>query len=131
MKTLTPTNLIAVEVPKEAEDFQIIVYADKKKALLFIVNQPGYYETGYRNLGQLYLEILGEVTDTEISFDVEPYLKYDTVFINGMHRFRIYTDLPSGNTFDKNESFRSLLQSNGIVIREGYKYIILNPTNQN
>jgi len=119
MKTLTPTNLIAVEVPKDAiriKKFDLKEHDDEETgfSLEWLIQGNSFYDA---KLIPFDFEILGEVTDTEVSFDVEPYLKNDTVFINGMHRFRTYTDLPSGNTFDKNESFRSLLQSNGLYFK--------------
>jgi len=113
MKTLTPTNIIALEVPKDSEDFKIIVYADNKKALLFIVNQPGYYETGYINLGELDLEILGEFTDTEFSFDVELPNKN---FV-GRTVYKNFNNPESGFFETKEESFRSLLRFNEIYFK--------------
>lgn len=73
MKTLAPTNLIAVEVPKEATDIRLnefgtfIFYQDNGK----IAYHLDFFAS----------EILGEVTDTEISFNVEPYVEKKNTII--------------------------------------------------
>ena len=121
MKTLTPTNLIAVEVPKDATEIQIWNHGIGFKTKL-IDRMPddtnGFYhlETGlFRWKG---FEILGEVTDTEISFDAEPYLEKDNSLGIG-NFYKIYTEEFTEShkvisSTNKNKSFRSLLQSNGL-----------------
>jgi len=99
MKTLTPTNLIPVEVPKDAKNVRKSMNS----------NDLLYDHFNIINIG-FDFEILGEFTDTEFSFDVElPNKKFV--------RRTVYKDFnnPESGFFDTNEeSFRSLLQSNGI-----------------
>lgn len=110
MKTpinLLHTDLIAVEVPKETKvcdcDF-ICGYCNE----LFNLDPNFDYHK------------IGEVTEDEISFDVEPYVdqnefdveNYDGLLV-GVTKFWDYED-ESFYLIDKDESFRSLLQASGL-----------------
>lgn len=95
MKTLTPTNLIAVEVPKDAKMY---------------ISEMNYLcnENTDNDFDGFYLEddfkILGEVTDTEISFDLK---KLDQVALTIKQAYELLDD------WDKID-FRKLLQYNGL-----------------
>lgn len=123
MKNIPNTPLYCVEVPKDAEDLQIITFFDKNKAIMFVVNEPGYYETGFRPIGKEDLEILGTIDSEEISFDVEPYLEIHRKHF-GIKVFKTYEGIVQG-TDDKREAFCSLLQSHGIEIKQNTKLLIL------
>jgi len=105
MKTLTPTNLIAVEVQKDATDIRINEFGT------FIF----YQDNGKRayHLDFFASEIIGEVTDTEISFDVELPNKN---FV-GRTVYKDFNNPESGFFETKEKSFRSLLRFNEIYFK--------------
>ena len=123
MKTLTPTNLIAVEVPKDATYIQVWIHGIGFKTKL--INRKSDDSNGFYHLETgLFrwkdFEILGEVTDTEISFECHDLVnqKYKLSSCTGnigtsATKFFDYTKKDHSLSFS-DESFRSLLQSNGL-----------------
>lgn len=123
MKTLTPTNLIAVEVPKEGREFEILNLSKDRTALHFIINKYGGYLGCFKDVTNLDFEIIGEVTDTETnifnggfleceeSIDIPEY-KYG----GELHPKEMFWDYEekSFSLESSENSFRSLLQSNGL-----------------
>lgn len=107
---LYPTDLIAVEVPIDATEVQVWNHgigfkAESIKRLPDDTNGFFHLHTG---LGRWSgYEILGEINKDEISFDIEPYVGKKQI------GFRNYCN-KNYCLFNKNESFRSLLQSNGL-----------------
>lgn len=107
MKTptkLLPTDLIAVEVTKETKmcDCDFIC---------------GYCKELWNLDPNFDYQKIGEVTEDEISFDVEPYVekKHFTSLFDGKPNFYYKNYLfPHYSCLDSNESFRSLLQSSGL-----------------
>jgi len=129
MKTLTPTNLIAVEVPKDAK---IGIDRTEPKFLKFTsesedIRYDGEHQMFYEHVGCDF-EIIGEVTDTEFSFDIEPYLEtykvkyheYTPRYVEWFEdAFKMYDD--EAYTFDSDKAFRSLLQANELYFKNPMK----------
>jgi hypothetical protein len=115
MTELKPTNLIAFEVPQDANYFYLDKIEEDNYELQFI---SGGAEHG-RGL-EFESIILGEVTKDEIGFDVEPYIVLDE--INAGRKlyliFGKYYNEPRHervlSTTDKKEVFKSLLVANGL-----------------
>lgn len=132
MKQLTPTNLIAVEIPENAYDFewttnQSVIPYQPELSYYVICNKTGYPQGEGITIGFSF-KILGEVTKEGIQFDVEPYIEklrwakpyHDLFSIVGVNKEDSvwWTDNPK-------ESFQSLLQANNVEIPEGNKLLIL------
>lgn len=110
MKTpikLLPTELIAVEVPKETKICDCDFICGYCRELFNLDPNFDYHK-------------IGEATEDEISFDVEPYVdqnEFDVENYNGLlvgvTKFWDYKD-ESFYLIDKDESFRSLLQASGL-----------------
>ena len=101
---LLNTDIIAVEVPAETKvcDCDFICGYCKE---LFNLDPNFDYQK------------LGEATEDEISFDVEPYVekKYFISLFDGKPNFYYKNYLfPHYSCLDSNESFRSLLQASGL-----------------
>lgn len=116
---LLPTDLIAVEVPKDATNIKIGFIEEAEFTEIAFDDGTFYCFTEDAPLLQGKYELLGEVTADEITFDVEPYFKgtlYNTIRI------------ASKSTFDKNKAFYSLLNSNGLYFKNilGGKFCNLN-----
>lgn len=103
MKTpikLLPTNLIAVEVPKESTNLSI----GSEGFCLYFTHE---LKLKHIDLSFGKLELLGEATEDEISFDVEPYVdKFKNKYVDYLHNWLLFSG--------KNESFRSLLKASGL-----------------
>ncbi len=127
---LLPTDLIAVEVPKDAN------YTTHNNRLEFISQEKGIGCIFLSQTTKDKFRSLGEVTADSISFDVEDYIDYD-VIADLMPVFRNYItkDLDIFNLSEE-QSFRSLLQSNGLyfvnLIEKPKKYVPIssNPTEE-
>lgn len=125
MKQLTPTNLIAIEVPQKAEDFtwsteqDLHTIIDGKDVDVYVEKTTG--------------EILGEVTKEGVQFDVEPYIfrsktggyRDYTYESKGFDSVGIFNALLQHRLETPQESFQSLLQVNNVEIPEGKKLLIL------
>lgn len=120
MKTLlTPTPLIAIEIPENAS-----------KPYISASNHPCYQlPWGWKDVACKELligehEILGTVDKGVIDFDCEPYVeKIDDAYIK---RFWCYED----NCYDwltAEESFISLIQKHSLSLDK--KYLIIKPKN--
>lgn len=115
---LNPTNLIAVPVPEDSENFEMAKRI-KDNCILFNVGTISHYE----NIGfqQFDLKILGTVTKDIIDFDVEPYVK-ETIDLpeykygGEVHPKETYWDyeikMYCGSIETADDSFRSLLSAN-------------------
>lgn len=121
MKALTPTNIIAVEVPKDSiriKKFDLKEYDDQETgfSLEWLIKGNSFYDA---KLIPVDFEILGEVRDTEISFDTYPHIEKDYFDDYGydemitIERMWDYEE-KSFSLESSEESFRSLLQSNGL-----------------
>ena len=116
-------DIIAVEVPRDATEVQVWNHGIGFKAKS-IKREPddtnGFFHL-HTGLGRWRdFELLGEATEDEISFDVEPYVdqnEFDVENYNGLlvgvTKFWDYKD-ESFYLIDKDESFRSLLQASGL-----------------
>lgn len=104
MKQLHPTELYAIEVPKDAKLIKIV-----RSKLKYFTHKTGHIKVELPNSD---LEILGEVTAGEISFDVEIHLNKD----EETNSFPFFENREGKNAicFDKEKSFRSLLSANGL-----------------
>lgn len=117
---LLPTDLIAVEVPKDATQIQVWNHgigfkAESIKSRAEDTNGFFHLHTG---LGRWYgFKILGEVTEDSISFDVEPYVEKITIN-DQVRRYPNYciNSVTTGrfSLWSSSYSFRSLLQANGL-----------------
>ena len=111
---LLNTDIIAVEVPKTAESI-----VKKGTKICYYEHAGAYPNEKEIDLG-FDFELLGEATEDEISFDVEPYASQNEFDIEtyegllvGVTKFWDYEN--DGFYFhDKDESFRSLLQASGL-----------------
>ena len=107
-----PTGLYAVDVPVNSFDYRLmsssrLVYDvdNYPKQLMYSVLLviPGNYH-----------KILGPITEHEIGFDCEPYVeKVDSSHLHKHHTYQSYNDELT-YLATKEESFYSLLQSNGL-----------------
>ena len=89
---LLNTGIIAVEVPRDATEVQVWNHGIgfKAKSIKREPDDTNEFFHLHTGLGRWRdFELLGEATEDEISFDVEPYV-------------------------EQNESFRSLLQASGL-----------------
>ena len=125
MKQLTPTNLIAVEVPENAKYRIWVNYAEIPFNSYLVIENNTY--NNYHRIGNFKIEYLGEVTKEGIQFDVEPYMEEPSGYIEeGYFGYKDYT--LKGWVYCLNnpkESFQSLLKANNIEIPEGNKLLIL------
>jgi len=109
MTTLIENKLYCVEVPSDATEIQTWNHGIGFKTNM-LDRKPddtnGFYhiETGLFKMKDF--KILGEVDADTIYFDVEPYLEYDKYLNKPINYIQIDMVFK-----DKNESFRSLLQS--------------------
>lgn len=75
---ILPTDLIAVDIPKECDDYEIVRSQDN-----FNLRQLHYQSDFWNglpnydfiNLGEYNFEILGEATADKVSFDVASYVR--------------------------------------------------------
>lgn len=111
---LLNTDIIAVEVPRNTKN---VTLGSLGLALYF--RQKG--EIKHINLPFENLELLGESTEDEISFDVEPYVEKMYFDVDGrkIAYFKDYNPLKKllHDIYcftDKNQSFKSLLQASGL-----------------
>ena len=125
MKTLlTPTQLIAVEVPEDTKGYEIFDKECFQLAVMFHVKIGIIPYQVPVVIPEGRWEILGTVDKGAIDFDCEPYVeKIDDACIK---RFWCYED----NCYDwltAEESFISLLQKNSLSLDK--KYLIIKPKN--
>lgn len=113
MKTpikLLNTDIIAVEVPKESTNLSI----GSEGFCLYFTHE---LKLKHIDLSFGKLELLGEATEDEISFDVEPYVdkNHFISMFDGQETFNYKNYLFTHySCLDSKESFRSLLQSSGL-----------------
>lgn len=118
---LLPTDLIAVEVSKDAINFAFS--HDKSKLYYYHKEYFNSFDHRHIDISSINgdLEILGEVTADVITFDVEPYLEELTFFEmdenKNVKHFKDYNPLKKllHDIYclkTTKESFYSLLQSN-------------------
>ena len=128
MKQLTPTNLIAIEIPEHYNSDRVfIIFSESLDSyILEIQNEKtdNFINLKTKEDGLYYL---GEVTKEGIQFDVEPYMEEPSGYIEeGYFGYKDYT--LKGWVYCLNnpkESFQSLLKANNIEIPEGNKLLIL------
>lgn len=133
MKQLTPTNLIALEVPEKAEQLSLTKYREHAVLNYKIKDDtvPLCYQNWSENIGINGVnrvlkdyEILGEVTEEGIQFDVEPYLDASNEPVT-RKGYKNYYKLEPYWFWIPQESFQSLLQANNVEITKGKKLLIL------
>lgn len=113
---LLHTDIIAVEVPGDANGFENGYFqeeSDIKDSLDFFEDKETNHSTSI--LIGFEFELLGEATETEISFDVESYVeKTDNPYWIGLGL--IWIDYINDQNCFKTakESFYSLLQASGL-----------------
>ena len=111
---LLNTDIIAVEVPKNAKEFTIVDISKERKALHYIIEEYGGYSGCFKDIPNNDFELLGEATEDEISFDVEPYVESNSVGFYKDYSTKFIVRGQEFKLFDKNNSFRSLLQASGL-----------------
>lgn len=124
MKKIINTNIIAVEVPLDATNINVWNHGIGFKAKR-IERDPddsnGYFHL-HTGLGRWRdFVILGEATENEISFDIDPYVekKHFTSLFDGKTKFH-YKNYVNPDSFclGKKESFYSLLQASGLSLEQ-------------
>ena len=117
---LLNTGIIAVEVPRDATEVQVWNHGVGFKAKS-IKREPddtnGFFHLHIGLCCWRDFELIGEATEDEISFDVEPYVekKHFTSLFDGKPNFHYYNYVyPHYLCLDEKESFRSLLQASGL-----------------
>ena len=107
---LLNTGIIAVEVPRDATEVQVWNHGIgfKAKSIKREPDDTNEFFHLHTGLGRWRdFELLGEATEDEISFDVEPYVdKFKNKYVDYLHNWLLFSG--------KNESFRSLLQASGL-----------------
>lgn len=130
MTKLNPTNLFAVEVPMDANNY--ITYLSTHGIWYYSKISTSYSGLAFHKFDKSIGEykILGEATKHEITFDPESYVERYT----NEHNQRKFIDYKKKTVlfekyvyYSEQDSFRSLLQSNVLKFKDGFKYVILKP----
>jgi len=128
MKQLTPTNLIAIEIPEHYNSDRVFVIFSESldSYILEIQNEKtdNFINLKTKEDGLYYL---GEITKEGIHFDVEPYMEEPSGYIEeGYFGYKDYTLKEWVYCLNNvEESFQSLLKANNVEIPEGNKLLIL------
>lgn len=134
MKNIPNTQLYCVEVPKDAFQFEKEIEKEDDWFQLLWHDTIKDEESGFygecvelnEDIG-FDFEILGEIDSEQISFDVELYVKSKYKVTSSSFQCTRYFNYLENEFKEiyKNDSFRSLLQSHGIQIKENTKLLIL------
>jgi hypothetical protein len=120
---LTPTPLIAIELPETASKYKISQENDNE---IIVLHDSGVTCTQFKDVN--FESILGTVDKGVIDFDCEPYLKcFET---HGEDREYTYQYIKEGfihHTCSKNKAFIDLLESHSLSLDK--KYLIIKPKN--
>ena len=129
MKQLTPTNLIAVEVPGDAFDIKKM----DNYSMSFRHNKDYEGDAEFSSVVVLHhqdyksgnnVKYLGEITKNGVQFDVEPYVKKMRFSFSDRYIDYLPYVYSPNNFKTPQESFQSLLEANNIEISEGKKLLI-------
>lgn len=126
--TTHPNETYAVIVPKDAKDFRIAKYESTSELYYHFQKTGNAFEDAARegrDIGLGDFTILGTVTSESIDFDVSGIVESRLQY--GKYRaYKFYEkDKQAGFTYDKADSFRSLLKSKEVEIGENEKVVII------
>lgn len=118
MTPLTPTNLIAVEVPKDAYDFGIRNLSNNVCSLTYNLANKNYAFPPSENkiLDFAFEEIIGTIDNGVFDFEAGNYVLNDLHLRNDGYALD-YNYLTHKYEFEEpQESFLSLLEENGVLL---------------
>lgn len=123
MIQITP-NTYGIIVPIEINKFKIVELHFSGKIVLRSLFDDNSVFMDYELLRDTDFGIIGTVTNEEIKFDVESHIGNKNYVGGKVYKDYLKTN-QNGHLTDKNDSYRSLLKSKGIELKETEKLLII------